>query len=100
MKLSVVLSLLPLALARPSESRRRDEPAPIIRRSDATAIPDKYIVVMKASEGVSIKSAIETLDVEADYVYDSPTFKGFAGELTEDKLATLQDDPTVSKHGI
>ncbi|SPO02014.1 related to Cuticle-degrading protease [Cephalotrichum gorgonifer] len=99
MKLSVVLSLLPLALARPSESRRRDGPAPIIRRSDATAIPDKYIVVMKASDGMStqsMKSTIATMDVKADHVYDSPKFKGFAGKLTEDKLAALQDDPSVA----
>lgn len=96
MKLSLALSLIPLALARPSEFRRRDEPAPIIRRSDATAIPDKYIVVMNASEGVSIKSTIDTMDVKADHVYDSPNFRGFSGELTEEKLATLQDDPSVS----
>lgn len=99
MKLSLALSLIPLALARPSEFRRRDEPAPIIRRSDATAIPDKYIVVMGASEGVSIKSTIDTMDVKADHVYDSPNFRGFSGELTEEKLATLQDDPSVSQNG-
>lgn len=99
MKLSIALSLIPLALARPSEFRRRDEPAPIIRRSDATAIPDKYIVVMNPSEGVSIKSTISTMGVEADYVYDSPNFRGFSGELTEEKLAALQDDPSVSEYG-
>lgn len=96
MKLSLALSLIPLALARPSEFRRRDEPAPIIRRSDATAIPDKYIVVMNPSQGVSIKSTLNTMDVKADHVYDSPSFRGFSGELTEEKLATLQDDPSVS----
>lgn len=102
MKLSVVLSLLPLALARPSaDSRRRDAPAPLIRRTDATAIADKYIVVMKASDGISIQSTIDTLGVTADHVYNSPSFKGFAGKLTEEKLVTLQDDPTVSQtHGI
>ena len=97
MKLSLLVAALPLAFARPNTVRRRDTPAPIVRRSDAQAIPDKYIVVMNAGDGeVSIQSSIKPLKATPDHVYESANFKGFAGKLDEDELTTLQDDPTVS----
>ena len=97
MKLSLVLATLPLAFAAPSV-RRRDEPAPIVRpRGAAKAIPNKYIVVMKKSE-MSVQSVITPLNVKPDHVYNSRGFKGFAAELDDEKLASVQDDPSVSPH--
>ncbi|MBE3042901.1 hypothetical protein IMZ48_10085 [Candidatus Bathyarchaeota archaeon] len=97
MKFSLALAVLPLAFARPSANRRREEPAPIFRPQDVEVIPNKYIVVLKQGEGeISIQSSISPLNAEPDHVYDSEGFKGFAAELDDDDLATLQDDPTVS----
>lgn len=97
MKISLILTVLPLAFARPSTLRRREQPAPVLLARDEEAIPNKYIVVLNKDEGrVSIQSAINTLDVKPDHVYDAEGFKGFAAELDGDTLASLQDDPSVS----
>ena len=97
MKLSLLVAALPLAFARPNTVRRRDSPAPIVRRSDAQAIADKYIVVLKPDDGqISIQSTMKPLKATPDHVYESANFKGFAGQLDEEELTTLQDDPTVS----
>ena len=97
MKFSLALAVLPLAFALPSANRRREEPAPIVTPQDVEVIPNKYIVVLKETDGgMSIQSSISPLKAEADHVYDSEGFKGFSAELDDDDLATLQDDPTVS----
>lgn len=97
MKISLVLAVLPLAFARPSTLRRRETPAPVLMARDNEGIPNKYIVVLNENDGdFSIQSTVDTLNVEPDHVYDAEGFKGFAAELDEDALASLQDDPTVS----
>jgi len=100
MKLSLLFTVLPLAFARPSTLRRREEPAPVLRPRDAEVIPNKYIVVLKPTKGdftiQKTHSAINSLRRKPEHVYDSANFKGFAAELDDDTLATLQDDPTVS----
>lgn len=94
---ALILAVLPLALARPSTLRRRETPAPVLMARDDQGIANKYIVVLNKNDGeMRIQSTIDTLDVKADYVYDSGSFKGFSAELDDDKLAALQDDPTVS----
>ena len=97
MKISLVLAVLPLALARPSTLRRREQPAPVLLARGEEGLPNTYIVVLNQDDGdFSIQSTIDTLEVEPDHVYDAEGFKGFSAELDDDALASLQDDPTVS----
>lgn len=96
MKLSIILAVLPLALARPSALRRRETPAPVLHARQDEGIPNKYIVVLNKADGeMTIQSTVDTFDVEPEHVYDSESFKGFSAELDDEKLASLQDDPTV-----
>lgn len=99
MKLSLFLVALPLAFARPSTLRRREQPAPVLRPRDGEAIPNKYIVVLKEDDGeFTIQSSLSALTVDPEHVYNAEGFKGFAAELDDETLATLQDDPTVGFH--
>ncbi|KAH9883883.1 peptidase S8/S53 domain-containing protein [Xylariomycetidae sp. FL2044] len=93
MRSTTVLGLLPLALAAPS---KRSTPAPLIKPRGATLVENKYIVMMhpEAQTG-SLEASISAVASDADYVYNSNKFTGFASSLTAEELETLQNDPNV-----
>ncbi|PHH88911.1 hypothetical protein CDD83_6891 [Cordyceps sp. RAO-2017] len=92
---SLLLTLLPLALAGPSVVRKRSEPAPLITPRDAEVIPEKYIVKFKHDSKMSVlDEAINDLADDADHIYHH-AFKGFATSLNEEALKNLRDHPEV-----
>ncbi|KAH9987999.1 peptidase S8/S53 domain-containing protein [Xylariaceae sp. FL0662B] len=94
MRTATLLSLLPLALAAPSA--KRAQPTPIIRSRAAQLVDGKYIVKMKAdAQAGSLESSIKAVASDADFVYNSNKFKGFASSLADDELQALRDDPNV-----
>ncbi|KAI1075303.1 peptidase S8/S53 domain-containing protein [Whalleya microplaca] len=94
MRTAALLSLLPLVLAAPSA--KRAQPAPVIKPRAAQLIDGKYIVKMKAdAQAGSLESSIKAVTSDADFVYNSNSFKGFASSLTADELESLQNDPNV-----
>lgn len=97
MKVSAILSLLPLAMAAPASlGKREGGPAPLLQARDGTPIAGKYIVKMKdQTDGMSISSAVETFSGDADHVWNEG-FKGFAASLNEDEIASLRENPNVS----
>ena len=64
----------------------------------AEAIPNRYIVRLRPTSGVSSTTAATTYDaqpgVQVDQVY-SHVFNGFAGEFTNQAAARLARDPNV-----
>ena len=62
------------------------------------ALPNRYIVSLKPSTGISAASVATTYDnrtgVAVDQVYNS-AIKGFAGEFTDAALTALRNDPNV-----
>lgn len=97
MKVSLLLAVLPLAIARPSTLRRRAEPAPIIRPTGVEVVPNKYIVVLKSDGGdIDIQRSVSALNAVPEFIYNAGSFQGFSIELDDDTLAIAQDDPTVS----
>lgn len=99
MRLSVLLSLLPLALGAPQPSAR-SAPAPLLRPRDADAgIADTYIVKFKDGSALAqLDDAFGTLslgaDVEAEHVF-SGLFNGFSGKLDDKTLDLLRGHPDV-----
>ncbi|KAK0383763.1 hypothetical protein NLU13_9674 [Sarocladium strictum] len=93
MRFSVVLALLPAALAAPT---RRDEPAPLhIPRDVDSLIKDTYIVKYKDITAFSaVDEGLKILPGKPERVYKG-AFKGFSGKLDAKTLATLRDDPSV-----
>lgn len=94
MRLSILLSILPLALAAPA---KRSSPAPLIAPTgDAQIIPNQYIVKFK--DGSSLAALDNTLSAmvgDATHVYSS-VMQGFAGPLDAARLETLRNHPDVS----
>lgn len=95
MRLSVLLSLLPLALAAPAQ---RSAPAPLLVPEGKEIIADQYIVKFKEGSSLSaldsdvtIQSAIEN----ATHVY-AQVFNGFATTLDAKGLEALRNHPEVS----
>lgn len=96
MKVSAILSLLPLAMAAPASlGKREGGPAPVLQARDGTPIAGKYIVKMKdQTDGMSISSAVETFSGDADHVWNDG-FKGFAASLDENEIESLRQNPNV-----
>ncbi|KAI1763090.1 peptidase S8/S53 domain-containing protein [Hypoxylon sp. FL1150] len=93
MRTTGALALLPLALASPL---KRATPAPVIKPRGAQLINGKYIVKMKAEAQVdSVQSSIQSVSSDADFVYNSSKFKGFAGSLSAEELEALQNNDDV-----
>ncbi|KAI1393237.1 peptidase S8/S53 domain-containing protein [Hypoxylon trugodes] len=93
MRSAVAFALLPLALAAPS---KRATPAPVIKPRGAQLVDGKYIVKMKDStKSESIQSSIESVSSDADFVYNSNKFKGFASSLSAEELESLQHNDDV-----
>ncbi|KAK2595612.1 hypothetical protein QQS21_006659 [Conoideocrella luteorostrata] len=95
MHLSLLLSVLPLALAGPTG--KRSEPAPlIIPRGETTSlIPDEYIVKFKkGSASATLKDAMKMLPAQPNHVFDS-IFKGFTGKLDSLTLNAMRAHPDV-----
>ncbi|KAL7626040.1 hypothetical protein AAE478_002810 [Parahypoxylon ruwenzoriense] len=93
MHTATLLTLLPLALAAPS---KRDAPAPVLKPRGAQVIEGKYIVKMKAdAKPESVQTSIQAVSSDADFVYNSNKFKGFAGSLSAEELEALQNNEDV-----
>ncbi|KAL7793689.1 peptidase S8/S53 domain-containing protein [Trichoderma ceciliae] len=95
MRLSVLLSLLPMVLAAPA-TEKRAEPAPLIATATQHGlVADQYIVKFK--EGSSLQAVDETiasLASEARHVYQN-VFRGFAGKFDHATLEALRSHPEV-----
>ncbi|KAL6800757.1 subtilisin-like protein [Trichoderma sp. SZMC 28013] len=95
MRLSVLLSLLPMVLAAPA-TEKRSEPAPLlIPTTKHGLVADQYIVKFK--EGSSLQAVDEALTKiasNAHHVYQH-VFKGFAATLDQETLEVLRSHPDV-----
>ncbi|KAI0180665.1 peptidase S8/S53 domain-containing protein [Hypoxylon sp. FL1284] len=93
MRTATALALLPLALAAPS---KRASPAPVIKPRGAQLVDGKYIVKMKAgAKADSVQTSIQSVSSDADFVYNSSKFKGFAGSLSAEELEALKNNDDV-----
>lgn len=88
MKLSVLLALLPLALA---------APAPMIVPRAGSPIPGRYIVKMK-NENLQnlIDTALKLLKQDPAHVYGFGKFGGFAADMADDIVELIRNLPGVS----
>ncbi len=79
----------------PEEAKAPAPPAPKLATGDV--IPGRYIVALKdGTTGAPDQMATMPMDgVRVAFVYDH-ALKGFAGEMTADKAATLGADPRVA----
>ncbi|OTA61977.1 hypothetical protein K449DRAFT_58666 [Hypoxylon sp. EC38] len=93
MRTVTALALLPLALAAPS---KRTAPAPVIKPRGSQLIDGKYIVKLKADANPeSLQSSIQSVSSDADFVYNSNKFKGFASSLSPEELEALKNNADV-----
>jgi hypothetical protein len=88
MKLSLLLALLPVALALP---------APVIVPRAGTPIPGRYIVKMK-NENLQalIDTALKLLKKDPAHVYKFGGFGGFSADMADDVVELLSNLPGVS----
>ncbi|RYO81778.1 hypothetical protein DL766_004639 [Monosporascus sp. MC13-8B] len=95
MRSATLLALLPLAMAAPG-GVKRDSPAPLVKPRGVELVEGKYIVKMKNTvSAASVDSAVASVAADADYVYKSGKFQGFASSLTDAEVEALQKDPNV-----
>ncbi|KAK4086215.1 proteinase T precursor [Purpureocillium lilacinum] len=97
MKLSILLSVLPLqAAGLVMPFAKRAEPAPLLLARGDTALPNKYIIKLKSSEGGASNAADvpASVGVEPKHLYDR-LIKGFSATLNAEELAALRDHPEV-----
>jgi hypothetical protein len=88
MKLSVLLALLPLALA---------APAPMIVPRAGSPIPGRYIVKMKNQDMQNlINTALKLLTKDPAHVYGFGGFGGFAADMADDIVELIRNLPGVS----
>lgn len=88
MKLSLLISLLPVALALP---------APVIVPRAGTPIPGRYIVKMKNQNlQTVINNALKLLRKDPAHVYNFGGFGGFAADMADDIVDLLRNLPGVS----
>lgn len=93
MRLSVLLPIIPLALAAPAE---RSDLAPLVAPADAKVIPNQYIVTFKSANTMSASGgAVAAAVSNARHVY-SNVMNGFAGPLDQAALDALRKHPDVS----
>ena len=88
MKLSVLLALLPLALA---------APAPVIVPRAGSPIPGRFIVKMK-NENLQqlVDTALKLLRKDPAHVYKFAGFGGFAADMADDIVELIRNLPGVS----
>lgn len=88
MKLSLILALLPLALA---------APAPMILPRAGTLIPGRYIVKMK-NENMQqlVNTALKLLRKDPLHTYGFGGFGGFAADMQDDIVDLIRNLPGVS----
>lgn len=93
MQLSLLLALLPLALALPAPVA---EPAPLIVPRAGSPIPGRYIVKMK-NENLEnlINTALALLKKDPAHVYKFGGFGGFAADIADDIVELLRRLPGV-----
>jgi hypothetical protein len=97
MKLAALLPFLPFALGSPALSKRQGGPAPILRSRDARLLPNKYIVKLKpGSSTEALSKALDLFPGDAERVYTSDAFKGFATSLDSKSLTAIQNSNDVS----
>lgn len=97
MRLSALLSLLPLALAGPAG--KRAEPAPVLtpRAEPEHLISDKYIVKFKEGSALSLlEDAFKILDGGKPEKVFEGMFTGFSGTMSKLTLEALRHHPDVS----
>jgi subtilisin family serine protease len=88
MKLSVLLALLPLALA---------APAPMIVPRAGSPIPGRYIVKCKNEKLQQfIDTALKLLKQDPAHVYQFGNFGGFAADMADDIVDLIRNLPGVS----
>uniref|UniRef100_UPI00387FB270 Proteinase K n=2 Tax=Parengyodontium album TaxID=37998 RepID=UPI00387FB270 len=93
MRLSVLLSLLPLALGAPAVEQR-SEAAPLIE-ARGEMVANKYIVKFKEGSALSaLDAAMEKISGKPDHVYKN-VFSGFAATLDENMVRVLRAHPDV-----
>ncbi|KAM0664717.1 hypothetical protein ACQRIU_006575 [Beauveria bassiana] len=96
MRLSFLLSLLPLVAASPAG--KRAEPAPILSARSETKdiIADKYIVKFKEGSSLAgLEEAFESVGEKPDTVYSEGVFIGFAGKMSSLTLEAVRQHPDV-----
>ncbi|OAQ95786.1 hypothetical protein LLEC1_04770, partial [Akanthomyces lecanii] len=96
MRLSSLLSLLPLVAASPAG--KRAEPAPILAaRGEANQrVQDKYIVKFKEGSPLALlEEAFKMLDQKPSTVYSDGPFTGFAGKMSGLVLEAIRHHPDV-----
>jgi len=87
MQLSLLLALLPLALA---------APAPMIRPRAGSAIPGRYIVKVKNQNVQSlINIALSMLNKDPHHVYEFGNFGGFSADMADDIVDLIRNLPGV-----
>jgi hypothetical protein len=87
MKASVILALLPLALA---------APAPMLVPRAGTPIPGRYIVKMKNQNLEQIiNAALKLLNKDPAHVYGFGNFGGFAADMADDIVELIRNLPGV-----
>lgn len=65
--------------------------------SSTTIIPGKFIVKMKRVVNESTENEIKSLMNHVDHVYNTTSFKGFAGRLNDAALGSVRAHPGVSQ---
>lgn len=96
MRLSVLLAILPLALASPTG--KRSEPAPLlVSRGDASNIvADHYIVKFKSGSSLAaVEESMQRLAATSSTVFNS-VFQGFSGHLNKAMLDVMRSHPDIS----
>lgn len=96
MRLSVLLSILPLAAAVPTA--KRSEPAPLLIPRGVGAnslIAGEYLVKFKEGSALAaVEEAMKQLPNGSGEIF-SEVFKGFSGQFDDATLSLLRDHPDV-----
>lgn len=99
MRLSILLSSLPLALGAPQPSGR-NAPAPLLRSRDVNSrIAGAYIVKFKDDSALAqldnvAKSPSLGVNIAPDHIF-SGIFNGFSANLDKETLDVIRDHPDV-----
>lgn len=101
MRLSLFLSVLPLAVAGPTP--KRSEPAPLLVPrgvSTSNLVADNYIVKFKPGSALAaLEDAMKLIPGQPGQVYNS-IFKGFSSHLDAATLDLIRDHPDVSSNWL
>ena len=88
MKLSLLIALLPVALALP---------APVIVPRAGTPIPGRYIVKMKNQNlETLINNSLKLHNKDPAHIYQFGGFGGFSADMADDIVELLRNLPGVS----